>query len=56
MLSHPSDTPQGRWMLEYALSVTEAMRDGLDKVVGKLCAGQTCSKRQTTEPRSSSSQ
>lgn len=56
MLSHPSDTPQGRWMLEYALSVTEAMRDGLDTVIRKICTDPRCAKRQTTEQHSSSSQ
>lgn len=56
MLSHPSDSPQGGWMLEYALSVTEAMRDGLDNVVRKICADPRYARHHTAEPRSSSSQ
>lgn len=42
MLSERASSPQGRWPLEYALAMTEAMRDGLDTVVRKICADRSC--------------
>lgn len=42
MLSQQPSSPQGRWTLEYALTMTEAMRNGLDTMVGKLCAHHPC--------------
>lgn len=56
MLSQSSSNPQGRWTLEYALMMTEAMRDGLETMVGKLRTDHSRSKRQPAEPSSPISQ
>lgn len=44
MLSQSSSGPQGRWTLEYALTMTQATRDGLDTVIHKICAHQPFAK------------
>ena len=43
MLSQQPSGAHGRWTLEYALSMTAAMRHGLDTMVSKLCAHHSCS-------------
>ena len=45
MLSQRSTSPQRRWTLEYALAMTQAMRDGLGTLVHKICTDKPCSER-----------
>lgn len=52
MLSQSSSSSQGRWMLEYALAMTQAMRDGLDTAIRKICADPICAKSGSVESKS----
>lgn len=54
MLSQSSSSSQGRWMLEYALAMTQAMRDGLDTAIRKICADPICAKGGSVESKSPS--
>lgn len=45
MLSQRSASPQGRWTLEFALAMTQAMRDSMGTLVQKICTDQSGSKR-----------
>lgn len=54
MLSQSSSSSQGRWMLEYALAMTQAMRVGLESVVRKICADPSRAEGRSAEPRSPS--
>ena len=51
MLSQSSSGPQGRWTLEFALTMTRAMRDSTTRLVQKICLNQSGSKRPPASSR-----